>query len=115
MLGRALSSFAARNRKQSNNYPLSGLTVYFDVTRGGWTFRNSIYNGSGYNGLTAHDNPLLVRPKKDGIFNISQLEYSYRGGRYFAGVAVHTRQYAVDDEGEMAPAEEAAIFLQGFR
>ena len=58
------------------NYPLSGLTVYFDVTKGGWTFRNSIYNGSGYNGWTAHDNPFLVRPKKDGIFNISQLEYS---------------------------------------
>ena len=23
------------------NYPLSGLTLYFDVTRGAWTFRNS--------------------------------------------------------------------------
>lgn len=90
------------------NYPLSGLTVYFDVTKGGWTFRNSIYNGSGYNGWTAHDNPFLVRLKKDGIFNISQLEYSYRGGRYFAGAAIHTRQYAIDEEGEMAPAEEAA-------
>ncbi len=90
------------------NYPLSGLTVYFDVTKGGWTFRNGIYNGSGYNGWTAHDNPFLVRPKKDGIFNISQLEYSYRGGRYFAGAAIHTRQYAIDEEGEMAPAEEAA-------
>ncbi len=90
------------------NYPLSGLTVYFDVTKGGWTFRNSIYNGSGYNGWTAHDNPFLVRPKKDGIFNISQLEYSYRGGRYFAGAAIHTRQYAIDEEEEMAPAEEAA-------
>ena len=32
------------------NYPLSGLTVYFDVSRGGWTFRNSLYNGVGYNG-----------------------------------------------------------------
>ncbi|WP_281531270.1 hypothetical protein [Leyella stercorea] len=31
------------------NYPFSGLTVYFDVSRGGWTFRNSLYNGTGYN------------------------------------------------------------------
>lgn len=25
------------------NYPFSGLTVYFDVSRNGWTFRNSLY------------------------------------------------------------------------
>lgn len=75
------------------NYPYSGLTLYFDVTKGGWTFRNSLYNGVGYNGWKAHDNPFLVRPKKDGIFNMSQLEYEHKGGKYFAGAAVHTRQY----------------------
>ena len=75
------------------NYPYSGLTLYFDVTKGGWTFRNSLYNGAGYNGWKAHDNPFLVRPKKDGIFNMSQLEYEHKGGKYFAGAAVHTRQY----------------------
>ena len=42
------------------NYPYSGLTLYFDVTKGGWTFRNSLYNGVGYNGWKAHDNPFLV-------------------------------------------------------
>ena len=73
------------------NYPYSGLTLYFDVTKGGWTFRNSLYNGVGYNGWKAHDNPFLVRPKKDGIFNMSQLEYEHKGGKYFAGAAVHTR------------------------
>lgn len=26
------------------NYPFSGLTVYFDVSQNGWTFRNSLYN-----------------------------------------------------------------------
>ena len=55
------------------NYPLSGLTVYFDVSKGGWTFRNSLYNGVGYNGWKHHDNPFIVNPKRDGIFNISQL------------------------------------------
>lgn len=73
------------------NYPLSGLTLYFDVTRGAWTFRNSLYNGVGYNGWKRHDNPFLVRPKKDGIFNISQLEYSHGGSHFFAGAAVHNR------------------------
>lgn len=55
------------------NYPLSGLTLYFDVTRGAWTFRNSLYNGVGYNGWKRHDNSFLVRPKKDGIFNNSNI------------------------------------------
>lgn len=64
------------------NYPLSGLTVYFDVSRGGWTFRNSLYNGVGYNGWKHHDNPFIINPKRDGIFNMSQLEYSWRGALY---------------------------------
>ena len=55
------------------NYPYSGLTLYFDITKGGWTFKNSLYNGVGYNGWNRHDNPFLVRPKKDGVFNMSQL------------------------------------------
>lgn len=86
------------------NYPFSGLTVYFDVQKGGWLFRNSLYNGVGYNGWKHGDNPFLVRPKKDGIFDMAQLEYSHDRGNYFAGVAVHTRQFGIDDEGEMVSA-----------
>ena len=95
------------------NYPYSGLTLYFDVTKGGWTFRNSLYNGAGYNGWKAHDNPFLVRPKKDGIFNMSQLEYEHKGGKYFAGAAVHTRQYPINEDGEMVSADESKqLFLR---
>lgn len=90
------------------NYPFSGLTVYFDVSRGGWTFRNSLYNGTGYNGWKRRDNPFLVRPVKDGVFNISQLEYAHRNAHYFAGVAVHSRQYTVGTDGEMPSADAAA-------
>lgn len=82
------------------NYPLSGLTLYFDVTKGEWTFRNSLYNGVGYKGWKRHDNLFLVRPKRDGMFNISQLEYAHRGARYFAGVAIHSRQFPVDSDSE---------------
>lgn len=46
------------------NYPHSGLTLYFDVTKGRWTFKNSLNNGAGYSGWKAHDNPFLVRPKR---------------------------------------------------
>lgn len=90
-----------------SNYPLSGLTIYFDVTKGAWTFRNSLYNGVGYNGWKRHDSPFLVRPAKDGVFNISQLEYSHGGSRYFAGAAVHSRQFPIDEDGEMLPTEES--------
>lgn len=81
------------------NYPFSGLTVYFDVALAeGWVLRNSIYNGTGYNGWKHDDNPFLVRPKADGIFNMSQLEYEHRGAQYYAGVAVHTRQQQDADD-----------------
>ena len=48
------------------NYPFSGLTFYFDVTRGRFTFRNSLCNGVGRNGWRHDDNPFLLRPKDDG-------------------------------------------------
>lgn len=97
------------------NYPFSGLTVYFDVSRGGWTFRNSLYNGTGYNGWKRRDNPFLVRPAKDGVFNISQLEYAHSGAHYFAGVAVHSRQYTVGTDGEMPSADAAALYFFTFK
>ena len=89
------------------NYPFSGLTAYFDVESSGWTFRNSLYNGAGYNGWKRHDNPFIVRPAKDGIFNISQLEYSCKDAKYFAGVAVSTRQYSIDTDGNMLSSDYA--------
>ena len=90
------------------NYPLSGLTVYFDVSFGRWFFKNSLYNGAGYNGWTRHDNPFLIRPKKDGVFDMAQLEYKYKNGHYFAGVALHSRQCSIDEEGEMSPMEASS-------
>ena len=59
------------------NYPYSGLTLYFDITKGGWTF------------------------------NMLQLEYAYSGGQYFAGAAIHTRQFPVDEQGELSSADDA--------
>lgn len=90
-----------------SNYPLAGLTVYFDVSFGGWTFKNGLYNGAGYNGWNRHDNPFLVRPKRDGVFDMAQLEYECGNGHYFAGAAVHNRRYPVDEEGRLSPMGEA--------
>lgn len=89
------------------NYPLSGLTLYFDVERGGWTFKNSLYNGAGYNGWKRQNNPFLIKPKRDGVFNMSQLEYEHAWGHYLAGLSIHSRQFAIDEEGNMLPPQEA--------
>ncbi|WP_235848632.1 carbohydrate porin [Parabacteroides timonensis] len=80
------------------NYPLSGLTVHFDVTLGGWTLKNSLYNGKGYNGWKRHDNPFLVHFRNDGIFNMTELSYRHEHGNYFAGTAVHDRIFPNNDE-----------------
>lgn len=84
------------------NYPLSGLTVYFDISFGRWIFKNSLYNGAGYNGWNRHNNPFLIRSKRDGVFDMAQLEYEYKGGHYFAGMVAHSRQYPVDEKGKMS-------------
>lgn len=89
------------------NYPLSGLTLYFDVEKDGWTFKNSLYNGAGYNGWKRQNNPFLIKPKRDGVFNMSQLEYEHAWGHYLAGLSIHSRQFAIDEEGNMLPPQEA--------
>ena len=38
---------------------------------------------------------------------MSQIEYQHKGGHYFAGAALHTRHYPIDDEGEMAASNDA--------
>lgn len=89
------------------NCPLSGLAAHFEARRDRWTFSNSLYNGIGHNGWNPDDNPFLLRPRKEGIFNVSELEYSRAAGSCFAGATVHTRQYVIDSEGNMSSVENS--------
>ncbi len=99
------------------NYPLSGLTVYFDVTLGGFTLKNSIYNGVAYNGWTKHDNPFIVNPKRDGIFDQMQLSYEWDKGLYSIGAAVHDRFFTFDETAKrgflLEKRNSAAIWFHG--
>lgn len=72
------------------NYPLSGLTLFFEGNFGKLHFKNSVYNGKGYNGYTHNNNPFIIAPKQDGIFNITEINYNYRNSSYFGGIALHT-------------------------
>lgn len=73
------------------NYPLSGLSLYFEVALKKFTIKNSIYNGSGFNGWNRYNNPFIVNPSKYGVFDVMQLEYHNGKGCYFAGIAYHTK------------------------
>ncbi len=86
------------------NYPVSAMTVHFDVSLGDWTFMNSLYNGVGYDAWKKHDNPFQIRPKIDGVFDIMQLVYETDRSYYSAGAAIHNRLFIPDEEtGEVDP------------
>ncbi len=89
------------------SYPVSAMTVHFDLSFGNWTFMNSLYNGVGHNGWNRHDNPFIVNPKRDGVFDIMQLTYETDRCFYSAGAAIHSRFFTINEEGEPVDPEEA--------
>ncbi len=95
------------------------MTFHFEVELGNWNFHNSLYNGLGYNGWCPDDNPFLIKLKRDGVFNISELSYSWEKGCYFLGAAVHSKLYHMEAEGELCETEEAinspsaALYIHG--
>lgn len=73
------------------NYPLSGLTLHLEVDLKKITIKNSVYNGTAFNGWKRFNNPFILNPSKFGIFDVMQLEYYNGRGSNFAGVAIHTK------------------------
>ncbi|MCD8313596.1 MAG: porin [Bacteroidales bacterium] len=95
------------------NYPVSSMNFYFDLHFGGWTFKNSTYNGVGYNGWKKGDNPFVVKFGRDGLLNVSELSYAWDKGSYYAGVAVHSRTFTADPENEMELCESVDAIHKG--
>ncbi len=90
------------------NFPVSALTLYFDLKWKNFTLKNSFYNGVGHNGWNNHNNPFMFRPKKDGVFNITEISYEWDKGSYFTGVAVHSKHFDENMEGDFEPVENKA-------
>lgn len=86
------------------DYPLSGLTIYGEITWDEWRWKNSVSNGVGYAGWTHRSTPFRLRPGKDGLFYLSQLEYISPRGQYYIGAAGHTRHFSADPEGDISAA-----------
>ncbi len=82
------------------NYPVSSLNITFNIMFGNWTITNALYNGVGYCGWKSYDNPFLVRPKRDGIFDELQLAYETEKNFYSIGAAMHTKEFTFDEEGD---------------
>lgn len=72
------------------NYPLSGLCLDYKISLGRFGIESSLYNGRGYNGWSGRDNPFVVRPLRDGVFSITEINYRSDHGNYFCGFALHT-------------------------
>ncbi len=97
------------------NYPVSSLNVTFDITFGNWTITEALYNGVGYCGWKHNDNPFLVRPKRDGVFDELQVAYETDDSFYSVGAAMHTKFFTYDDEGDFVNENKfsAALWAYG--
>ncbi|MCD8282991.1 MAG: carbohydrate porin [Prevotella sp.] len=82
------------------NYPVSSLNVTFDITFGNWTITEALYNGVGYNGWKKNDNPFLVRPKRDGVYDEIQVAYETEKSFYSVGAAMHSKFFTYDEDGD---------------
>ncbi len=73
------------------NYPVSSLNITLDLHYGNFALLNALYNGVGYCGWTAHDNPFILNPSRDGLFNVTQLSHETDDHVYSLGMAYHTK------------------------
>ncbi len=97
------------------NYPVSSLNVTFDITFGNWTITEALYNGVGYNGWKKSDNPFLVRPKRDGVYDEIQAAYETEDSYYSVGAAMHSKFFTFDEDGNFTAENKfsAALWAYG--
>lgn len=72
------------------NYPLASVGIHYAYNSDRFNLLSSIYNGRGYNRWTGWENIWRVSPHKDGIFMITQGEWSLSKSKYFVGGCLHT-------------------------
>lgn len=80
------------------NYPVASVGVHYKYetevpstanTSNHFAFQASLYNGTAYNRFTGHEKVLRFRPKDDGVFGITQVEYHHNGNSYFLGNSLY--------------------------
>lgn len=88
------------------NYPLAGMCFHAEfLWKENWQLKNSLYNGIAYESFGKGSSVFAFRPRKDGIFNMTELSYiqkSNYNGRYSGGIALHSGMYFDHESGEQA-------------
>ncbi len=72
------------------NYPLASVGIHYTYSSQHFNLLTSIYNGRGYNHWAGQENVWRVSPHGDGVFLITQGEWSLLKGKYFVGGSLHT-------------------------
>ncbi len=80
------------------NYPVSAMTIHIELEFDNWHVKNSLYNGAARNGWKRGDNPFMIRPHKDGVFDVLELSYDDGKNFYSVGSSFHNRVYDEDME-----------------
>lgn len=88
------------------NYPMASVGVGYTYTSKAWTVQTSIYNGAGYNRFSGRENVFRFCPARDGIFNVTSINFQNNDGNYHLGGAFHNRLSVGDAEREVSQAEK---------
>lgn len=72
------------------NFPVASMGIHYSYTLPSFQFLASLYNGLGYDRLTGRNNVWRVTPQSDGLFMITQGEWTLGQGHYFLGSCLHT-------------------------
>ena len=97
-------------------YPEAALAVHLEFNKGGWTLRETLYNGAPSDRL---DEQFRFRPGRDGLFNIGSVMYSLgedTGAFYTLGYAVTTKQaHGQSEFGLWCSVEQPVCHIGGSR
>lgn len=71
------------------NYPNASVGLHYKHETDKLTYQLSLYNGRGYNHFFGDETVFQVKPKDDGVFSITELEYKHQNSSYFLGACAH--------------------------
>lgn len=76
------------------NYPLSAMCLHMEYQPDShWLIKSSLYNGIAYEPYRKGNSIFTIRPGKDGIFNMTEINYTQNStyyGSYHLGSAIHS-------------------------
>lgn len=72
------------------NFPLAAIGMHYDYHHESIHMMSSLYNGIGRDQWTGQDNLWQVNPHRDGLFLMTQVDFSHGPSSYYLGACFHT-------------------------